>query len=146
MNDIFVNLKLRFPCLAVMRNNFLNMGFLRYNGCMVYRLIDKVILAGLSVAALFLLFGKADGRSIIQSNEFSIACVLAIVIALLVTEVFRNQYVSAGVLILAGVLAYFVPETGTAVPACVYGLFVGFVAYKELTWKMVMEILPHAMN
>ena len=106
-----------------MRNDFLNMSVLRYNGCMVYRLIDKVILAGLSVAALFLLFGKADGRSIIQSNEFTIACVLAIVIALLATEVFRNQYVSAGVLILAGVLSYFVPETVTAVPACVYGLF-----------------------
>ena len=78
---------------------------------MVYRLIDKFILCGLSVAALFLLFGEGTGRyKIVQSNEFTVACVLGVVIAALFTEVFRNQYVSAGVLILAGALSFPVPE------------------------------------
>ena len=48
---------------------------------------------------------------------------LGIVIALLVTEVFRNQYVSAGVLILAGAMSFLIPEASIAIPAGVYGLF-----------------------
>ena len=100
------------------------MSLLRYNGDMVYRLIDKFILCGLSVAALFLLFGEESGRyTIVQNNEFTVACVLGIVIALLVTEVFRNQYVSAGVLILAGAMSFLIPEASIAIPAGVYGLF-----------------------
>ena len=100
------------------------MSLLRYNGDMVYRLIDKFILCGLSVAALFLLFGEESGRyTIVQNNEFTVACVLGIVIALLVTEVFRNQYVSAGVLILAGAMSFLIPEVSIAIPAGVYGLF-----------------------
>ena len=100
------------------------MSLLRYNGDMVYRLIDKFILCGLSVAALFLLFGEGTGRyKIVQSNEFTVACVLGVVIAALFTEVFRNQYVSAGVLILAGALSFPVPEASIALPVGIYGLF-----------------------
>lgn len=75
------------------------------------------------MAALLLLFGNADGLSIVQSNEYTIACILAIVIAFLATEVFRHRFVSAGILIGAGVLAWFFPEIMTALPVCVYGLF-----------------------
>ena len=90
---------------------------------MLYRLIDKLILIGLSVAALFLLFGNAAvGQSIVQKNEYTIACILLIVIVCLATEVLRSQYVSMGILICVGVLSYFLPETTTALPACVYGL------------------------
>ena len=91
---------------------------------MVYRLIDKLIIAGLSVASLFLLFVKAaDGTSFLQKNEFTIACILAIVIVCLATEVIRNQYVSSGLLICMSVLTFFVPEAVTILPATVYGLF-----------------------
>jgi len=100
------------------------MSLLIYNGCMVYRLIDKIILCGLSVAALLLLFGKGSGlRSSLSGNEFTVACVLAIVIALLATEVFRNPYVSSGILICAGVLSFFIPEAAAVLPGGVYGVF-----------------------
>lgn len=96
---------------------------MRYNEYMLYRLIDKLILIGLSIAALFLLFrSNAGGQSILQKNEYTIACILLIVIVCLATEVLRSQYVSAGILICVGVLSFFVPETTTALPACVYGL------------------------
>ena len=57
-----------------------------------------------------------------QRNEYTIACILLIVIVCLATEVLRNQYVSTVILIGVGVLSYFIPETTTALPACVYGL------------------------
>ena len=96
---------------------------MRYNEYMLYRLIDKLILIGLSVAALFLLSGNgAGGQSMFQRNEYTIACILLIVIVCLATEVLRNQYVSTVILIGVGVLSYFIPETTTALPACVYGL------------------------
>ena len=96
---------------------------MRYNECMLYRLIDKLILIGLSVASLFLLIGSAvGGRSIFRTNEYTIACILLIVIVCLTTEVLRSQYVSMGLVICVGVISFFVPETTTALPACVYGL------------------------
>ena len=98
--------------------------FLRYNDGMVYRLIDKLILCGLSVAALFLLFGETSGRyKIVQNNEFTVACILGVVIALLATEVFRNAIVSSAILLGAGALSFFVPEAAIAIPAGVYGVF-----------------------
>ncbi|MBR5975287.1 MAG: hypothetical protein IK020_08900 [Clostridiales bacterium] len=97
---------------------------MRYNVSMVYRLIDKIIIMGLSVTALFLLFGtSSDGKSLLQKNEFTIASILLIVIVCLTTEVLRNQYVSAGLLLVTAALTFVVPETVTALPASVYGIF-----------------------
>jgi len=99
--------------------------FLRYNILMIYRLIDKIIIAGLSVAALFYLLGRAPSgiRFFLETSEFAVGCILSIVIALLATEVFRSQYVSLTLVVIFAILTFWIPESVTLLPVCVYGIF-----------------------
>ena len=98
---------------------------MRYNVLMIYRLIDKVIIAGLSVVALFLRGGGALAgvRGFPETNEFTIVGILAIVIVLLTTEIFRSQYVSISLLIVFAALTFWTPVAVTVLPVCVYGIF-----------------------
>lgn len=45
------------------------------------------------------------------------------------------------VIILGGIYSGLFTPTEAAIVACVYGLFVGFVIYKQLTWKKVLGII-----
>ncbi len=92
---------------------------------MIYRLIDKIIIAVLSASALFFLVGGASSgvRGFLVRNEFAVACVLFIVIILLATEVFRSVYVSTSLLIIVAGLTFVIPDVVVVLPSCVYGLF-----------------------
>lgn len=50
------------------------------------------------------------------------------------------------VIILGGIYSGIFTPTEAAIVACVYGLFVGFVVYKQLTWKKVVEILKSTVD
>lgn len=95
---------------------------------MIYRLIDKFMIASLSVGFLLLLFvGNEKGSDWSYANSSSGAVVVCLLLGILilatVTEVFRQGVVSICLAIGSTVLACFVPEATILLASSSYALF-----------------------
>lgn len=97
---------------------------MRYNVGMINRLLDKSILAVLSIA-LILFSTESYGALFLSENlgTKEVITILSILILSLITEVFRQQVLSVLLIISSGALAFFVPEYSVFLPVCVYALF-----------------------
>lgn len=91
---------------------------------MINRLLDKSIIAILSVALI--LFSSGSYGSLSLSRDIGtkeVVAILCIFILGMAEEIIRNQIVCILIVVVSGVLAYFMPEMGVLVPICIYGLF-----------------------
>ena len=97
---------------------------MRYNVGMINRLLDKSILAVLSIA-LILFSTESYGALFLSENlgTKEVIAILSILILSLITEVFRQQVLSVLLTISSGALAFFFPEFSVFLPVCVYALF-----------------------
>ena len=91
---------------------------------MIKRLLDKSILAALSIA-LILFSTDAYGALFLAVNPGTkeVVAILSVLILSLITEVLRQQVLSVLLTISAGVLAFCFPEFCVLLPVCVYALF-----------------------
>ena len=91
---------------------------------MINRLLDKSILAVLSIA-LILFSTESYGALFLSENlgTKEVIAILSVLILSLITEVFRQQVLSVLLTISSGALAFFFPEFSVFLPVCVYALF-----------------------
>ncbi|MBR5059047.1 MAG: hypothetical protein IKX04_10880, partial [Clostridiales bacterium] len=91
---------------------------------MINRLLDKSIIAILSVALILFSAGSYGSLSLASDiGTKEVVAILSVFIIGMVVEVIRNQIVCIVLAVGSGLLAYFVPEMSVLIPICIYGLF-----------------------
>ena len=91
---------------------------------MINRLLDKSIIAILSVALILFSAGSYGSLSLASDiGTREVVAILSVFIIGMVVEVIRNQIVCIVLAVGSGLLAYFVPEMSVLIPICIYGLF-----------------------
>lgn len=95
---------------------------------MVYRLVDKITIAAISIGFLFLLFRMGEKGSDVAFSETLSSAVwigvfLGIFILATITELLRTRYISCSLSLLVIALSLFIPEVTVLLPISLYGVW-----------------------